>query len=394
MMINSGTIALYPTIGFGLRVAKWLRVGAAFYWGIFNVDNTNMAVVSAGTTPSGDIISRVRATDWFVPSFTTSVHLVPFDSVDIVGAFRYHGDLNAPGTIDLTTGVFDPNSVAITTTNQILGVHQKFPWQLRAGIRFASRLAPRPTGTGNREPEGFDGARIHDAFEDERWDIEFDVEYQMNSRTQEQRVEYLPNQSIQSKSAVDGMIRASGFPDASQPFTSITKGWKDQISARVGGTYNIFPGFFGISVGAHYETRGIDPAYMQLDYWPMSRLGLHAGVMLRVSRTIDLIASYSHIFQETLTVGAPNDARGNDIYEKEYKPTGHVTQIDKSSGTVARGASAPVLEEDPKPASVDGSARLTQNLTKTSAGEPPWIVNSGTYRSSLDVVSVGMNVHF
>lgn len=393
MLMNSGTLALYPTFGVGLRVTKWLRIGATFQWGIFNVDTTNMAVVSAGTTPSSDIISRVRATDWFVPAVTGSVHLVPFDAVDIVGAFRYHGDLDAPGTIDLTTGVFDPNSQAITTTNVITGVRQQFPWQLRAGIRFASRLAPRPSGTGNKEPEGLEGERIHDALEDERWDIEFDLEYQMNSRLTEQRVEYIPNQSIQAK-GLDGTIRASMFPDATQPYTSIPKGFKDQISARVGGTYNLFPGLFAISLGAHYETRGVDPAYMQLDYWPVSRLGLHAGVMLRVSRTIDLIASFSHIFQETLVVAAPDHKTGEAIYEEEYKVTGKVSNVDKRSGTPpSRGMPAPVMEEI-KPTSPDGSARLTQNLTKTAAGEPPVIINSGTYRSGMNVLAVGMNVHF
>lgn len=393
LSMSSGTLALYPTFGIGVRLTNWLRIGAAFQWGIFNVDQTNMAVVSAGTTPSSDIITRVRVTDWFVPAITGSVHLVPFDAVDIVGAFRYHGDLNAPGTIDMTTGVFDPNSQAYTTINQITGVHQKFPWQLRAGIRYASRLAPRPSGTGNKEPEGLDGDRIHDALEDERWDIEFDLEYQMNARVGEQRVEYAPGQAIQSK-GLDGTMRAAMFPDASQPFTSIQKGFKDQISARVGGTYNVLPGLFAISLGGHYETRGVDPAYMQLDYWPVSRLGLHAGVMLRLSRTIDLIASFSHIFQETLFVAAPAHKTGEAIYEDEYKATGKVSNIDKRSGTAAsRGMMAPVLDVE-NPPNPDGEARLTQNLTKTSAGEPPVIINSGTYRSSMNVLAVGMSVHF
>jgi len=393
LTMRSGTLALYPTFGIGVRLTDWLRIGASFQWGIFNVDQTNMAVVSAGTTPSGDIITRVRVTDWFVPAIAASLHIVPFDAVDIVGAFRYHGDLNAPGTIDMTTGFADPNAQAYTTINQITGVKQRFPWQLRAGIRYASRLAPRPSGTGNKEPEGFNGDRIHDALEDERWDIEFDIEYQMNSRMSEQRVEYQPNQSVQSQ-GLDGTVRAAMFPDASQPYTVIPKGFKDQISARVGGTYNLFPGLFAISIGGHYETRGVDPAYMQLDYWPVSRIGLHAGVMLRVSRTIDLIASFSHIFQETLVVAAPMHKTGEAIYEEEYRVTGKVSNIDQRSGTAAsRGMQAPVLAAE-NPAGAHGEARLTQNLTKTSAGEPPVIINSGTYRSGMNVLAVGMNVHF
>jgi long-subunit fatty acid transport protein len=393
MMLRSGTIGLFPTVGIGYRLAKWFRIGASFEWGIINVDNLSMAVVSGGTSPSSDIVNRVRATDWFIPAFNASVHIVPTDAIDIVAAFRYQGDLNAPGTIALTTGLFDPNSVGRTTTDQVTSVHQRFPWKLRGGIRYGSRLAPRPSGTGHDEAAGVNGARIHDAFEDERWDVEADVEYQLNARNQTLTINYLPNQAIQSQSA-SGAINAATFPDASQPYTAIDKRWRNQVSVRVGGSYNVIPGRLGFSIGAHYENLGVDPSYMQLDYWPLARLGLHAGVKVRIARTIDLIAAYSHIFQETLVVGAPDGAPGDKIYTN-YAMTHQVTQIDKSVGApTARGQILDQKMENPVPAAPDGQARLTQNLTKTQSGQPPWIINSGTYRSSIDVVSLAVNVHF
>jgi hypothetical protein len=394
MLMRSGTLGVFPNVGFGFRVAKFLRLGASLEWGIINVDNTSMSVISAGTSPNSDIIARVQATDWFVPAFGASIHIVPNDSIDIVGAVRWQDDLNAPGTIALTTGVFDPRSLPFTTTNEVVGVHQNMPWKLRGGIRYASRLAPRPVGTGHDETRP--GARIHDAMEDERWDLEFDLEYQINSRNKDQVVDFKEMQAI-SFQRVDGTITMANFPDSPRlgtpTDTVIPKRWQDQLSARVGGTYNILPGLFAVSLGGHYETRGIDPSYMQLDYWPLSRFGFHAGVKFRVGRTLDIVASYSHMVQETLVVGAPAHMDGKPIYD-HYAATGELIGIDKRVGAVARGQAAPQLDEVNAPPSPDGIARLPQNVTKVAADRPPMIINSGTYRSSLDVFAIGLNVHY
>jgi len=396
MQMNSGNLGLFPTIGFGFRVTDWLRIGAAFEWGIIAVDNTVMSALSSGTTPAGDIITHVRGTDWFVPAATGSIHIVPTDSIDIVGAFRYQGDLDASGHLETTTGIFDPTRQVITSNLQVLGVQQHMPWKLRGGIRYARRFAPRPTGTGQGEAAGVDGQRIHDALEDERWDVEVDVEYQMNGRHQDQFVRYVPGQVVWFL-PTNGMLSPGRFPDATRDYTQIRKHWNDQISARVGGTYNLFPGLFGISAGAHYENRGVDPAYMQLDAWPLSRFGVHFGVVMRIAHSIDLVAAYSHIFQETLIVQAPDHAEGADI-SRDYAAAGNnedvIHNIDKRTGVApSRSEPAPILNET-KPAGGNGTARLTSISTLTPSAQPPWIINAGTYRSQIDVVSVGMNVHF
>lgn len=397
MMINSGTLGLFPVAGFGLRISKAFRIGGAFEWGIINVDNLSMAGVSAGTNPAGDILAHVRATDWFVPAFNASVHFVPTDAIDVVAAFRYQADLDAPGTIKLTTGVFSTTQVPHDTTNTVLGVQQGMPWKLRFGVRYADRFAPRPTGTGQNEARGLHGERIHDPFEDERWDVELDAEYQMNDRNKDQVIQYAPGQFVEFKSTT-GAITKAAFPDETRPYTAIPKRWQNQISLRAGGTYNILPGLFGISAGAHYETRGVDPGYMQIDYWPVSRIGLHMGVSLRVFRTFDFFASYAHIFQETIVVGAPPHDEAANIamaYGAADRNSDAIQNIDKRSGVPpSRAEPAPVLEEDPKPANQDAQARVAQNVTKSTSTEPPYIINSGTYRSGIDVFSVGLNVHF
>ena len=142
---------------------------------------------------------------------------------------------------------------------------------------------------------------------------------------------------------------------------------------------------------------------MQIDFWPLSRLGLHAGVVLRVAKSIDIAISYAHIFQETLIVAPPEHQDRVEISECFggaaadpsvcKAPPGEIATIDKATGPMVSRVPPPPLEA-PSQGTPDGSARLTQNLTTTAAGQPPWIVNSGRYRSNFDIIAAGVNVHF
>jgi hypothetical protein len=390
MEIRSGSLGLFPTFGLAYRIASWLRIGASFRWGIINVDNTTMAAVQVGATPANDLLVHVRGTDWFIPELTGSVHVVPVDAIDVVLGFHYQADLNAPGSIDITTGTYDPTAKPLLQTNQVTGVHQKFPWNAWVALRYASRLAPRPQGSGVGDLTK--GGRVLDAFETELWDVEVDLNYELNARHRDLNITYLPNQQVRFESTA-GSITMQAFPDVTMPSTNMQKRWKDQISARVGGSYNILPGLFGVSAGFHYENRGVDPSYMQIDYWPVQRVGLHAGIKVRLAKRIDVMLSYAHIFQETLTVSAP-EHKNFDQIGMEYAQTRTVQNIDKRVGLPSSTMPLTPLEERQRGQPSDGEARLTQNFAKALPGTPPLIINSGTYRSSIDVVSAGLNVHF
>jgi long-subunit fatty acid transport protein len=392
MMLNTGNLGVFPNLGAAYRVTKWLRVGAAFEWGIVWIDTTTMAGVGTGTSPSNDVIAHIRGRDTFVPAFTGSVHVVPTDNLDFVAAFRYQDSIKAPGTLNLTTGVFDAKATPRSTRGlKVTSINQDMPWKLRLGARYSDRLVPRPTGTGGR-PEGGLEEVVRDYLQDERWDVEFDVEYQMNSRNQRQQINYAPNQLVEFEAAESGTITMAQFPDSTAPNTIIEKHWKDQVSLRAGGSYNLVPGLFGMMAGAHYETRGIDPAYMQIDFWPVSRLGFHGGITFRVSKTTDFVFSYAHIFQETLVVAPPPHLDAKTIYANT--PFGSTPKnIDRSIGIAGRGTLPEQQLKNP-PKNPDGVASVKQATTKNPSGQPPWIINSGTYRSDMDVFSVGFIGHY
>lgn len=397
MLMNAGNLGIFPTFGLAYRVTPWLRVGGAFEWGMVWVDSTQMAGVGPGTSPDNDVIAHIKGHDYFIPGFTGSVHVVPNDNLDVVAAFRYQDSLDATGNLDLTTGVFGADTVAHTTRHlNVLSIKQNMPWKLRGGVRYSSRLAPRPTGTGAGDANAFPSKRVHDAMEDERWDVEVDAEYQINSRNQAQTISYQPNQLVafQGKPMgnMPGAVTTAAFPDFTAVTTTIDKRWKDQISLRVGSTYNVLPGLFSVMGGVHYENRGVDPAYMQIDFWPVQRIGLHGGVTFRLFGTTDLVVSYAHIFDETMVVAAPSHLDATTIYNNT--PIGQApTNIDKSVGIAGRGT-LPPLEELNKPTAPDGVARVKQVTTKSPAGQPPYIINSGIYRSSMNVVAIGVHGHF
>jgi hypothetical protein len=245
--------------------------------------------------------------------------------------------------------------------------------------------------------------------QDERWDVELDVEYQANSANDAQVLEYEPANQIEFRFLDPTSVAPPiTFPNPQDPDTVIRKEWKDQISVRLGGTLNLMPGRLAVSGGAHFETRGVNPDFMQIDVWPVQRFGLHAGVMLRLAKSIDLVVSYAHIFQETIVVAPPQHQEAAAIYdcyapgpmgrtmpEACQAPVGEVATIDKTVGTpVDRAGNGTQVLDAQSQGSPDGTARLDMNAPQTFAGQPPYIVNAGRYRSDMDVFAAGFNYHF
>lgn len=386
MQVGAGNLALFPSVGVGYRITDMLRVGLMLQWGVVSVDISTMIAQGGGTSPHHDMLARVRAEDYFVPAATASIHLVPHDAWDIVLAYKYQAGVDASGHIELTTGLYlpkndAPDSVVRHTQDnlKLQSVRQEMPDKLSLGVRFADRLVGRTRDDGNAPYDPTRGVVIRDPLQDERWDLELDVDYTFTSEVQEMVAVPAPGQ-YPVIAARNGDTRE--LVDTPVPVTRIPRQWSDQVAIKLGGTYNPLPGRLGISGGVHYETRGVDPRYMSVDFWPLQRLGLHTGLIVRVAEQIDVSLSYAHIFQETLVVRPP--PHGDRVDGGFDKRVG--TQVELTD-------ELPVIEEEPQGAS-DGEAALAQNLARTAQGAPAWISNAGTYRSGYDIVSLGLNVHW
>jgi hypothetical protein len=380
MLLEAGNRAFFPTIGLGYKVFDALRIGASFTWGLFAIDTRTMSSSGGGTDPLNNVITRIRAEDLFVPIAMVSLHLIPVDALDVAFAFELHDDIDAGGKMHATTGAFRSDFVRHESPPvRIHSVRQRMPWTLSAGVRYASRLVPRIH-------DRVEAQSVHDPVVDpmseERWDIELDVEYQMSSRNQEQVVVYEPSE-LEFVPVATGTASPVPFPPIGTDTIRIPKRWRDQWSIRLGGSYNVLPGQLALSAGAHHETRGVDPAYAQVDFWPFARFGLHAGVTLRLFGKYDLVVAYAHIFQETLAVAAPSHGdRLAGGFDKSVDP------LD------SRGQVLEPLEEPNRPKNPAGVAARRQVITQTSAGDPATIINAGIFRSGFDVVSVALHLHF
>lgn len=382
MQLSSGNVGVFPTVGAGYRISDMVRVGVALQWGILSVHQQVMAPVGGGTAPHNDVVADVRGVDWFVPAATASVHLVPLDALDVVGAFEWQDRLRATGELDATTGLFDPNkAVRHTRDLRVRRLTQGLPWKASLGMRYAARLAPRADGTGAVEGDDNRDERVRDAMSEEAWDVELDVEYQINTPVQSVQLRAASGQRIEFEDTA-GTVAPVDYPVAGLEVQTIEKNWQNQWSLQLGGSYNLLPGVLALHAGANYETRGVDPRYMNVDFWPLQRVGLHGGVSVRIDRRIDLTFAYGHIMQEDLAVAAPPHGSPQD------------GAISKVVGTPSFAGGLEPLQERNAPVSPDGTAALQQEITVESATDPPTVVNSGIYRSHIDVLAVGLLYHF
>jgi hypothetical protein len=119
---------------------------------------------------------------------------------------------------------------------------------------------------------------------------------------------------------------------------------------------------------------------------------------VRVSNAVDLTFAYSHIFQEDIVVAPPAHAFAADIDVARMANGGVPVNIDKTVGVATGfgpvGQNGQYVLENPPVSGADATAAQVQVLQRTAQNKPPFITNSGTYRSNIDVLAVGVTTHF
>jgi hypothetical protein len=188
------------------------------------------------------------------------------------------------------------------------------------------------------------------------------------------------------------MIRFPSEQDSDGIF--VERHWRDQWSLRLGGSYNILPGTVSLHTGTHYETRGIDLAFMTPEAWPLQRFGLHSGVTFRW-RSLDFTVAFGRIFQETVTVGSPPHGPAYEAGVSEDGYVDGVRVIDKRVGFRVHADDVIEPVEDPsEPADPDAVAAWEQQTATVDAQFPRYVLNSGKYTSSLNLLAFGITAHF
>jgi long-chain fatty acid transport protein len=326
VLLTQNQLFLYPTVGVGYSPVSWLRFGASFQWGLGVLNFTNMVVPAPGEHPATDVRARLDAHDYFVPGVIASVHFVPHDNLDVMLGFRWSDAVRAEMETLLTYGWYglgtEDGSVAgpVPTVTRLpngeLTVGQPYSFQL--GIRYAQRITPRP-----RDPSQVErlSGRIEDSMSNEWFDIELDLVYERNSQIGDihARMPESPMLAVRTSPGGGGAVSTSSIPLPRDIY--LPHQWNDQWSLRLGGDWNPIPGLLSLRLGASIETSAYDSSlvfsdndakrYVNLDFIPAFRVGIHGGLTVRLGR-LDVSLAYAHVFQETVEIGAPSAACNMD----------------------------------------------------------------------------------
>lgn len=382
-IVRQSQLLVWPSIGFGWSPIRELSVGATFMWGISTIDVISHSNSGGGSEdPATDAQSHLSATDWFVPGFVLSVHIIPIDEIDIVAMARISDSIDAEGSLTVTTGVFGTSMTGglAPFENRLEGatLHAGQPWEFGLGVRYAERRERRYR---DQDQAGRVTGRIEDRMQNEVWDLELDLLYTLNSQVTDFVVRPPAGATVDiceeardcNHPDVGPNIRDVGLPEV----VAIPKGWQDQIAIRVGADWNVLPGVLALRAGTHFETSGASASFQGPDTIPGMRLGLHVGATLRIGR-FDISVAYAHIFQfdHTVSPGGANlrlsaVAGGRDALPGDPQTCrnddGSVADYDPEQPVVRRGC---------------------------YPGGNGAVVNAGTYSVEYNVVSLSMRYHF
>lgn len=345
-LISRDLLLIFPEVGIAYAPTAWLRIGASFGWGVAKLNFATTATANGSNDPGQDIVTSLDATDSFVPRVNASVQVEPTPGLEAVVAFTWTDSVQASGdlNLELGQGVRDlletfgamnlPDQVVVKDAT----VNSPQPWQLAFGVRYGQK---RPSPPRPSDDWKF-GHRVDDKMATEVWDVELNVIYEHNSSVDAIRVHSPPDQHIyQQPGGIDVPV-----PEE----IALPHQWKDQVSVRLGGDYNVVPDVLALRTGLSFETKGVPDTYNQLDFRPVQRFGLHAGLTVRVDRT-DISIAYAHFFEQDVT-----NARGE----------GEIVQ------TVGQ-------------AYVNGMPLMLGS---------PKVVNDGEFRSHINAVALGLDYHF
>lgn len=140
----------------------------------------------------------------------------------------------------------------------------------------------------------------------------------------------------------------------------MTRKYQDTYSVRLGGQWNVLGGSFRpvaglgmtLRLGGWWESATMPNAYSMMDFAAFQRFGIGTGLSIAY-RGIEVGLSYAHVFQPDRTV-APGAGR---VYQQ-------ILQVD---GTV---------------------------LQSKGDGGMPYAVNEGTFKSGLNLFTVGLTIYW
>ncbi|MDH5670895.1 MAG: hypothetical protein OEZ06_02040 [Myxococcales bacterium] len=381
-----------PTLSFGLNLQ--LAIVKAKTWVVQNA--------VAGTQPSTDMLAELEAEDLFVPSLTFSVFAEPTPAIDLMASFRWVDNFDGSGSVKFETNTYpetgaDGGVPETAHENKALDLSQVkvgLPWALTLGFRYSGLLS------GGVVSGVSDSRRAPDPMDSELWDVELDLGYSFNARAGKNTVQAGEDVVLYTRDAKgDGGRIEVDLDDLSQ--FDIDRHLKDSVTLRLGGSYSIVPRQVALHAGTFYESRGVEPEYVNIDTFALARVGVGIGVLWRLGM-VDLTASYGHIFQEQFELAPPAHEPlplPEGEFDEDNPPPpdrGFDQRVGGTFGADGVRQGGVVLEDPdaPAPGEGDATAALQQEAAVSTVSRPNRVINAGKYTASFDVIAIGVNLRF
>lgn len=409
----------------GYRISDFIRIGFGFQWQLVVFQARSWTTALTGLAPINDVRTEVFGRDLFVPGLIGSVHLKPFDALDVAIGFKWSDLVKSKAKLDLTSGAFgtgerfeyvDPmtgmltggiTTVPDTTHNQSGEVRSGPVWvpQLSLGVRFADRLKPLVKDADWAKAKA--SSRVtEDSMSNERWDIELDVIYYFTSMydyTQFTNTNATINLATINQSGTTDSF-TTGVGDCIEP-AMLAPGQlcrkrrvrtqvdgQDQITARLGADYNVLPGLFTVRAGASYESDGQKPESLHVQQYMFGRIGVHSGFTVRIAEKTDFTFGFAHFIQKELRLQVNGQLADYFRLYREAELAGldprDVYHLENGSGGLD-----PMSPDAQATGPFDGRAGVeVPNAGRVEPG--PFFINGGSYYYNLSILSFELTQRF
>jgi hypothetical protein len=292
LLLEREVLAAFAMVGVGYAPLRQLRLGLSGGVGFASIHYANVASLRPNFDDQ-QAVNDVHASDWFVPRATFSVVVAPVKSLEIMAQVTYNDDVEADGYVDVRANgikgaprgdcfAADPGPHCRIDDVTLTAPYQ--PLEATLGVRYAQR---RP---GRRA--------VLDPMRNEIWDIELDAYWAQTSHVDAFTLDLFEGDP---KARVDFSSSPMGSPSPLPEKARLAHNWRDTFGARLGGDVNVLEGVLAVRLGASYESRAVPRNYMNIDYWPVQKVGVHAGVTLALGDARVTLA-YAHLFNEQIDV--------------------------------------------------------------------------------------------
>ncbi|MCC6898933.1 MAG: outer membrane protein transport protein [Polyangiaceae bacterium] len=344
MLLEQDGIALNTTVSAGFEAAKGFRVGLGFVWGFasYTLANANMSLSPSPVNGvyqdpvTEDVRAELSVADWFIPGATFGMLYSPTRNLDLgvnvfmQAAFDAHGDLALKANYWTNNGTADDPDV--TDSSKV----EKGLGHFRMANPLEARLGARfhQPRHSRATPGG-----VRDPLADDLFDLELDVSYSKNSDYDRGQLRFPASPAVPVKGTANGAV----VPENNDIDFRVKR---DSVGVRLGGDWVVVPARVAVRAGGFWEPNVQNDEYANVSFLASQRVGLSVGGTYRLAM-VDLEAGYMHVFFSEID----NGDRGKLLV-------------------------------------VSGDANASPPFRS------PYGINSGRFRQSVNVFSVGATARF